>query len=299
MPLVVRARSHEMRAWLALVGRETDPRQHLDHALGAAEAALQRDDRSAAAYEARGRIRYLQWLFFNASIPDARQLLNGAERDLMLGLELDPDRARAESTLSLLYESQGRFGDAKNAAARALRADAYLEEANQVVIRLFQSSFEVGDDTEAGYWCDEVRKRMAGLWPAAYCDLVLLAWSDNVTHDARKALHILENFGQRDRAELRAAMRPRLSVIAAGVVARAGDKDKAAKMLDEARASAPHDPELNTFEAAVRVQLKDYDSARRLLTDYLQRNPSARPRLEQSRIFKPLRAQLFTHAAAS
>jgi eukaryotic-like serine/threonine-protein kinase len=199
----------------------------------------------------------------------------------------------------MLYESQGRFGDAKNAAARALRADAYLEEADQVLIRLFQSSFEVGDDNEAGSWCDEVRKRMAGKWPAAYCDLVLLAWSDNVNHDARKALHILENFGQHDRAELRAVMRPYLSIIAAGVVARAGEKGKAEQMLTEARAAAPNDPELLTVEAAVRVQLGEYDTARRLLTNYLERNPSARPRLEQSRIFKPLRAQLFLPAAAA
>jgi predicted Zn-dependent protease len=167
-----------------------------------------------------------------------------------------------------------------------------------VLIRLFQSSFEVGDDTEAGYWCDEVRKRMAGLWPAAYCDLVLLAWSNNVQRDARKALHILENFGQRDRAELRAAMRPRLSAIAAAVVARAGDRKKAEEMLRDARAAAPNDPELLTFEAAARVQLGDYDGARQLLQDYLVRNPNARPRLEQSRIFKPLRAQLFSRATA-
>jgi DNA-binding SARP family transcriptional activator/TolB-like protein/Flp pilus assembly protein TadD len=297
-PLVLRARSHEMRAWLALVGRESGPREHLGVALQATEDALRRDRRSAAAYEARGRIRYVQWLLFEFSTPGAQRLLADAERDLTLALDLDPERARAESTLSLLYESLGRFEDARNAAARALRADAYLEEANQVVIRLFQASFEVGDDTEAGYWCDEVRRRMAGHWPEAYCDLLLLAWSKNATPDARKALHILENFGQQDRAELRAAMRPRLAILAASVVARSGDIKRAEQMLGEARRGAPHDPELLQFEAALRVQLADYENARRLLLEYLKRNPTARPRLEQSRIFKPLHAQLFTRAAA-
>jgi predicted Zn-dependent protease len=162
---------------------------------------------------------------------------------------------------------------------------------------LFQSAFEVGDDTDAGIWCDEVRRRMAGHWPAAYCDLMLLAWSKNVTRDARKALHILENFGQQDRAELRAAMRPRLSVLAAGVLARAGEKQRAEEMLGEARATAPHDPELLPFEAAVRVQLSDYENARRLLGEYIERNPSSRARLEHSRVFKPLHSVLFGGAA--
>lgn len=298
IPLVVRARSHEMRAWLALVGRDSGPLQHLDKALHSTEAALQRDDRSPAAYEARGRIRYFRWLLFPSTIAEAERHLGKAERDLQRALELDPNRARAENTLSLLYESQGRFAEARDAAARALRADAYLDEANQVVIRLFQSSFEVGDDTEAGYWCDEVRRRMAGRWPAAYCDLVLLAWSQNVSRDARKALHILENFGENDRAELRAAMRPRLTILAAAVVAREGDTKRVEQMLAEARTAAPADAELLQFEAALRVQMADYENARRLLAEYLKRNPTAQQRLEESRIFKPLRSRLFTGAAA-
>ncbi len=298
-PLVVRARMHETRAWLALLGGAGGPQPHLASALAAADEALARDERSAAAYETRGRVRYVQWLMLAPPQAESARLLRASEDDLARALAIDADRARAESTLSMLYESQARFADARRAALRALDADAYLEDADQIVVRLFQASFELEDDDEAGHWCDEIRRRLPGKWPSAYCDLLLLGWRDDGSADARKALYILETFGARDRAELRNAMRPRLTILAATTIARSGDTARAEQMVRAARAAAPHDRELAQFEAGYRVSMKEFNRGRQLLAEYFERNPNVRARLENGRMFRPLREAIITRAATS
>ncbi len=295
-PLAVKARARERNAWLSLFEPDGKPTEGLALGLGAANEAIKRNERSAAGYEARGRILFAQWMLLARDAGDPATLLKRAEADLTHSLELDPDRARAESMLSLLYESQGRFADARRAAGRALQADAYLEDADQIVVRLFQSSFELGDDEEAGHWCDEIRRRLTGRWPAAYCDLVLLGWRHDGKTDARKALYILETFGARDPSELRAAMQPRLALIAAVAVARAGDTVAARKMMEAARGAAPLDVELLPFEAALRLELRETQQASQLISTYLTRNPNSRQRIENSRMFRQLRASILTRA---
>ncbi len=295
-PLAVAAQTFERQAWLSLAKPAPNPAEHLKRGLAAADQAIARNERSAAGYEGRGRILFGQYLLTNVIGEASAALVEKAEADLKRAIELDPDRARAESMLSVLYESQGRFAEARQAAQRALAADAYLEDSDQILVRLFETSFEVGDDEAAGHWCDEVRRRFSGRWPAAYCDLVLLGWRDGKP-DARKALYILETFGARDPAGLRAVMQPRLSLLVAMALIRTGDTDGARKLIDAARAAAPHDSELLRFEAALRLELNEYALASQLVADYLERNPNARARIENGRMFKLLRAPNTTRAA--
>jgi serine/threonine-protein kinase len=297
-PFVALARIGETRAWLTLMGGSGATTEHLEAAWQAADEAVSRNPRNGAAYEARGRVRYVQWLLNAPDARAARELLVQAEADLVHSLTLDPNRARAESTLSLLYESQGRFDEARRAAQRALAADAYLEDAEQIVLRLFHTSFELGDDESAGQWCDETRRRLPTNWPSAHCDLLLLGWRADVSPDARKALYILESFGSADSENLRQAMRPRLMMLAAVTVARAGDLAAAEQMIDAARALAPRDLELLQLEAAYRVSVRQYDRARQLLADYIAKNPNASVRVENSRMFRPLRPERATATAA-
>ena len=299
-PLVVQAQVDEARAWLSTLGMAgQNPQQHLEAALSAADEAIRRNPNYAAAYEARGRVRYLQWLMSEKTPDNAETILAASETDLQQALSIDPNRARAESTLSLLYESLGRYEEARRAAERALEADAYLEDAEQIVARLFQSSFELGDDEAAGRWCDETRRRSPGKWPSAFCDLILLGWRQDVTPDARKALYILETFGTTDEPGIRNEMRPRLAMLAAVTVARAGDRTRAEAMVKEARAAAPRDPELDWLEAAYRVKLGEYEAAERLLRKYVRAYPGPRNRFENGRMFKPLRAWHATARSAN
>ena len=250
----------------------------------AARQALSVDADHAGSFEERGYARYMRWAL--AGEPE----LEHAEADLRRALEIDRDRARAESVLSAVYESQGRFEDARRAALRALEVDAYLLDADQIVTRLFTTSFEVGNDAEAGHWCDEARRRMSGRWPAAWCDLVLIGWTDNGRPDARKALFLVETFGPGDPEPVRAAMRPRIMMLAAAALARSGDADAAHKMIADARRLAPHDVELLPLEAAALIILKQNERANTLLREYFAKNPRATPRIAKGRLFRPLRA---------
>lgn len=296
-PFVIKAQAYERKAWMSLLDPKADAGRQIALAVAAANQALDRNERSAAAYEARGRVLVAQYHLTRPDSAQSARLLKEAEADLKRATLLDPDRARAESMLSALYESQGRFADARQAAGRALAADAYLEDANQILVRLFETSFEVGDDEAAGQWCDEIRRGSSGRWPAAYCDLVLLGWRKNGKPDARKALYILETFGARDPAPLRALMQPRLSMLAGVALVRAGDVAGARKLMQQAHAAAPSDPELARFEAALLLELKEFQKASQLLADYFAQVPNARARTENGRMFKSLRASAMTRAA--
>jgi DNA-binding SARP family transcriptional activator/TolB-like protein len=298
-PLVLRARVFENRAWLASFTRSAGNREDLlTAALAAANEALKREENSAGAYEARGRIHYVTWLLLAPAPAQAADMLGAAEADLVRALALDPNRARAESTLSLLYESQGRFDDSRRAAYRALDADAYLEDADQIVVRLFFTSFEMDNDEDAGLWCDETRRRMPGTWIAGYCDLVLLGWRADVNPDPRKALYVLETFGHAEPADQRNAIRPRLEILAATTLARAGEIARAEQMVQAARTAAPGDVELLHLEAAYRIARQEYERANELLKEYIAKSPLARPRIENGRMYRPLRAALGPRATA-
>ena len=255
----------------------------MDSAQTSTDQALARAPRNAAALEERGVIRYIRWAF------DGSGELADAEADLRQALQTDPQRGRAESTLSAVYESEGRFEDARRAALRALDADAYLLDSDQIVTRLFSTSFEVGNDAEAGHWCDEARRRMSGKWPSAWCDLVLIGWASN-RPDARKALFLVETFGPRDAPPLREAMRPRLMMLAAATLARSGDSKTAERMIADAHALAPADYELLALEAAARILLHQEAQADSLLQEYFRRNPRGTARIAKGRLFRPLRA---------
>jgi hypothetical protein len=164
---------------------------------------------------------------------------------------------------------------------------------------LFATSFEMGDDADAGHWCDEIRRRQPNEWASAYCDLILLGWSSTGSPDPRKALLLLENFGREDPPPLRDAMLPQMQILTAAVFARAGQPDSARAMLARARAGGSKNPELLWLEAAVRVLLSEHDHAVELLRDYFRMNPAARPRIVNGRMFRPLRDEPGFRAAAA
>lgn len=284
---VLRGTIAERRAWLSLM-QQPDPGKWLASATQYADRALALDPSNAAAYELRGGVKY--WQVLIADAPDT--LIPHAELDLRSAIRLGGDRPRAESILSSVLQMNGRFAEARESAMRALEADAYLTDADQIVTRLFETSFELGDDAEAGRWCDEIRRRFGNRWPSAYCDLTLLAWSTHGAPDPRKAIHILENFGTADPARMRAAMRPRLMMLTAAVLGRARMRDSAEIMVKEARRQAPFDVELLMLEAGARSAMSDQQNAARVLREYLQKNPKARPRVERGRVFSALRNQI-------
>lgn len=289
--LLLRGRIAEQRAWMSLViDQPPASAKYLVAANRLTNAALAIDPRNAAGYELRGSINQAVWFLHPPAAADS--LLGAAEHDLREAIKFGGERPHAQSLLSSVLYVRGHFAEARTAARRALDADAYLTEADQLVNRLFQTSFELKDDAEAGHWCDEVRRRFTGHWPSAYCDLWLLAWAQEGNHDPRKAMHILETFAPADAEAMRTAMRPRITMMSATVLARAGMKDSASAMMARARAAAPGDVELHQLDAAGRMMLGDEDGAVQVLRDYLKQNPTARARIERGRIFASVRDRL-------
>jgi tetratricopeptide (TPR) repeat protein len=287
--LVLRGQIAHKRAWWStVIDQPTRTGEWLDVAADFADRALRVDPRSHSAFELRGWVSFTQSLLASdGTNPDS--LIAAAERDLSRALAIRPDLPRAESGLSAVLFLQARFSEARKAALRALEADAYLTDADEIVNRLFFTSFELDDDEEAGYWCDEIRRRKPNRWPAAYCDLVLLGWGSASSPDPRKALHLLENAAAADPPAMQAVMRPQLTMLAAAVLARAGEADSARALIKQARATAPENPELLHLEAAARVILGEPDAATDLLRELVRVRPSWKPRISSRRMFRPLR----------
>jgi hypothetical protein len=90
---------------------------------------------------------------------------------------------------------------------------------------------------------------------------------------------------------VRNAMRPRLMMLTAAVLARAGEPDSARAMIHAARNAAASDIELLPLEAGARLKLNERKESLDLLRRYLELNPAARSRVENGRMFRALRDQ--------
>ena len=260
-----------------------------EEAISHATRALQINSDDPAALELHARMVYRQVLQDGQGGTEDASRLNDAERDLRRVVQLEPGRATAWNTLSSLLFMTGDFNTARWAAEQAFGTDAYLEFEQDNLIRLFQTSYEVGDTSGMRRWCGELGQRLPGGQARAFCELQILAL---VAPPARanidRAWQIMErptDFG----SILQNA--PMLMTTAA-VIARAGIRDSAEQVIRRANAAGAHAPELLTLEAYVQLQLARPDSAARLLETFFDLRPLYQPSIIQSRRFAPLREHL-------
>ena len=80
---------------------------------------------------------------------------------LILKLLLRSLRRRQElgAACQHLYNQSGDQVDVKLAARRAYEEDAYLSNADVILSRLFYSSYDLGQFSDAARWCDEGKSR--------------------------------------------------------------------------------------------------------------------------------------------
>lgn len=272
-----------MRARIALLGGTWDrgdrsyeaAQEAIRAGIRHADRALERDPGHAEALEARGALRYLRWTLNVSPTPAERAvLLDQAQRDLERAVEADPSLASALNTLSHLHYQRKDRISAALAARQALRADAYLSDADHTLNRLFWAHYDLGQFAEAGRTCTEgtarfpedVRFKQCQLWmmitptgqPDPDAAWRLLAEVDSLTPPQPRPL--VHRVGQ---------------MIVGGVLARAGMPDSARRVLADARAGPTVDPEqeLYGYEAIMRTLLGDYDEATRRLKRYVSANP--------------------------
>jgi tetratricopeptide (TPR) repeat protein len=261
----------------------------LREGIAQAERAVAMDSSDATALETLGLLSYWYWLQAPLASDSAHTTLSRALIALRSAVAMSPDRASAWSLLSAALYSQADYTGAYLAADRAYGADAYLDDAEEILNRLFMAAYEIGDDADARRWCTEIERRFRGSWTGAYCRLSLLALDAGGNPAAgRRAWEIAAEGGRH--SALRREVRPRLSMLVAAVLARAGLRDSAETIIRRSLVDAAGDPEILPLEASARIFLGQPDVAIARLAQYVRGKPLHRMAVACSRRFAALRS---------
>ncbi|HET6342582.1 MAG TPA: adenylate/guanylate cyclase domain-containing protein [Gemmatimonadota bacterium] len=255
-----------------------------------AEAALRVSPRDPDALELRGRFHLKSALFAPAQDPRyADSQLLAAEEDLRAAIEANPEQAGAWRTLSIPLAARGETQAAKLAAERAYQADAYLEEADDILWRLFAHSYDLNQPAEAERWCREGIRRFPEDSHFVQCQLWLMTLP-GVPADADRAWSLLDEYNRL--APPQEVFRRKWNETAlAAVLARAGLADSAIAVAVRARADETIDPGRSVLytEAFVRVLAGQEDEVVGLLGSYLAASPGQRREVANTWWFEDLR----------
>ena len=301
------AESYTRRAFLAyrrarLAGRDvTAITQWVGNGVALADSALQRDDKSADALEARGSLVYFGWLSGIDSDAGRRAIaLASARADLERATTLNNAQAGAYAMLSHLYYQSANTTptDVLIAAQRAYETDEFLSNANVILSRMFNANYDLGQFAKAAQWCAEAGRRFPKDVRAMRCRLYMLT-TPNEPANVAKAWAIADSAVALAAPAAQPLERLTENMLVAAVIARASENGKQKVLADSARSLVRRslgDPtidavrDLALFGSFAYAQLGDADDAIRLLKEYLAANPQ---RVESLRNdpgwwFKPL-----------
>jgi DNA-binding SARP family transcriptional activator/TolB-like protein len=292
-PAVQRGWVELSRGWL--LGREERAAAHR-RALGHAEAALRVERKSVDARELRGTALW-RLAAEDPRGPRGPSWRREAERDLRAVLAANPDRAAAWVTLSQLLRLGGGLAEADVAARRAREADAYLAVGEVGIDRLYRAAFAFEDFAAARHWCAEGRRD----YPADYrfweCELALLARDPAVPARPDSAWRLVAALDRMDPPPRAAAAGREYSpvfrrMMAAAVLARAGQGDSARAVAARARREVQGDPtRLASFfwdDAYLRLLLGERARSAALLDSFVAARPDLRDYVARERLFRGL-----------
>jgi hypothetical protein len=162
-------------------------------------------------------------------------------------------------------------------ARRALEADAYLAAADEVLWRLFATSYDVGNRDGAVKWCAEGRRRFPTTARFSLCRLYIGLMKDQKP-DVADAWRAVGEVVANTPAPRRALVERQARMLAAAPLVYSGQPDSARHILAAARADRTLDPDgaLIVAEALIRVRLGERAEAVRLLKGYWAEHPQHR-----------------------
>lgn len=265
---------------------EATETEWLRRAAGLAERAYALSPDDAQVLELRGFLRYQLWV---GSVDPAQGLR--AEQDLRAAVLRDPGRARAWYALSQIQRYTGRFAEADQSARHALDADAYLSEAYQVITNLFFNALNQERFAEARHWCDLGRRRFPMLPNFVDCQLRMLGWSGAGEAAIAQAWTLLAVVDARDPNPKYPLAWADRRIMVAAVIGRSGLTDSAHAVLRRVNMAVVDSSvrvEMSYAEAYVHLLSGERDEALRLLSTFLQVNPTARAYVARSPWFTPL-----------
>ena len=259
-------------------------------AMGHAERALKLKPTDPDALELRGTLRYR----LAAGVADSvkrGELFAAAEHDLRAAVNRNASQAGAWATLSeLLQLIKADYVEAKQAAVRAYEADAFLDNADEILFSLAQISIDRGEYRDALRWSQEGRRRFPDMVNWAAVDLMVLVADRSAAADVGRAWKRVDEIREMLPPQRRAFYLPIAEMQVAAVLARAGLADSARAVITQSRASFPEEPETLGYEEAYAwLMLGDRDRALKALSDYLEVTPHRRSYVAKDRLFDELR----------
>ena len=266
------------RGWLAFrrsrwggATEQTEAARWIEEGMAHAQIALQLDPENADGLELRGKLEYWQWILDLEPDPEAaQQLFDQAEADLRQAIAINPDQAGAWDFLSHLLLNKAETAEGKMAASRAYQADAYLRNANVILSRLFDTSYDLEDQPEAEHWCDELGRRFPDDPRFPDCLLWKMTMHDAET-DVDRAWELADALVLLRPSQEVEFSRRWAGMAVAAVLAREGMADSARAVAYRSQGDASIDPtrDLVYVEAFVRTLLGDNEEAIDLLAEFM------------------------------
>ena len=253
-------------------------KQWVDIGLGHADRALALEANNADALETRGNLKY--WSYLMGLEPDAAKaeaLLNSAKEDLEAATRANPAQAGAWASLSHLYNQTGNGTDVNIAAQRALEADAFLSNADQVLNRLFLSSYDLNQLPAAASACNEIGRRYPESYQSPRCRLYMLTTRAEEP-DVARAWRLADSIKVMVPEARKAYFELNSNLLVAAVLVRAGQRDSALSLTGRSNGTAEISPtrDLSLFAAFVYLQAGEKDKAIDQLKIYFAANDRMR-----------------------
>jgi eukaryotic-like serine/threonine-protein kinase len=248
----------------------------IDAGLERASKALALAPTDPDALEARGTLRYLQWLLNLTPPGQSDKAMAEVESDLSASIKANPAQASAMNVLSHLQIVEGRTSEGKLTAVDAYKADPYLTDANKTVWRLYQASNDLDQTTEAKKWCDEGARRFPNDYRFYECRLwMFMLRGLQPPPTADQIWKAYDEFIEVDKVDQPEFAKKKGLMLAAMGLNRAGLADSARSVIGRAQGDDNVDPtgDLAYLEAMARAQLGDKDKAISLLSRYYAKNP--------------------------
>ncbi len=243
-----------------------------------ANEAIGLEPRNPDALELRGNLQYWRWLLNLASGRDERaKLLQAAREDLEAATRINSSQAGAWGSLSHLYNNtEGTTNtDVVIAARRAYEEDAYLDNADVILARLFYASYDLGQVADARHWCGEGQRRFPEASPFTECRLFLMTMRSG-DPDPQLAWQLVDSLLARVPPQRREFQRLNAQVLVAAVLARAGLPDSARRVAQRARGGPDVDPSMDLayIQAFVYMLTGDTADALASLRRHIVANPA-------------------------
>ena len=259
---------------------------HAERALSLADDVVSKDSSVLArALFVRGLIRIRSATAVQTFRPESTMIRMG-ERDVERAVSYDSTLASAWAALAVPRWLRGDFTGVERVATAALQADAYLEEAPDVIGWAWHAANARGDVAEATRWCTRGHQLMPGNWHFVECELTIMkldvAGLSGRRPDTARAWALVRQLEQMDpAARARTGGHPYSpyfrQMLAAMVSAAAGDRTRARETLTRLRKETSGDAELSTdllYESAcLQFVLGERDAGERALAAYVRARP--------------------------